>query len=109
MRAIERAVGQPIERKKLEGFDYQKRSEEKLEIPIQQRIAEIRARKAEERARAKAKAERKASNESARPAAPARTAAPAQAPARHPGVRLRSSDLQQTQTSAPSQNRRRRR
>jgi ATP-dependent RNA helicase RhlE len=109
LRAIERAVGKTLPRRKVEGFNYDSKPAERLEIPIQERIAEIRARKTEERARAKAKAERKASNEAARPAAPARTAAPAQAPARHPGVRLRSSDLQQTQTSAPPQNRRRRR
>ncbi len=59
-RAIERAVGKPIERRKLEGFDYQKRTDEKLEIPIQQRIAEIRARKSDDRKRAAEKAARRA-------------------------------------------------
>jgi ATP-dependent RNA helicase RhlE len=58
LRAIERAVGRPIERRLLAGFDYRKRSEERLEIPLAQRIAEIRARKAEERQRATAKAAR---------------------------------------------------
>ncbi|MES1245505.1 MAG: DEAD/DEAH box helicase [Acidobacteriota bacterium] len=115
LRAIERAVGKTLPRRKVEGFNYDSKPAERLEIPIQERIAEIRARKAEERARAKAKAERKAAAETtkaakpAKPAAPARTTAPAQAPARHPGVRLRSSDLQQPQAAAPSRNRRRRR
>jgi len=59
-RAIERAVGRPIPERRLAGFDYAKRAAEKLEIPIQERIAAIRARKAEERQRAKEKAARKA-------------------------------------------------
>jgi ATP-dependent RNA helicase RhlE len=113
LRAIERAVGKALPRRKIEGFNYDSKPAERLEIPIQERIAEIRARKAEERARAKQKAERKANNEAARPSAPrtaaaTRPAAPAQAPARHPGVRLRSSDLQQTGTAMPNRNRRRR-
>jgi ATP-dependent RNA helicase RhlE len=57
MRAIERAVGRAIERRKLQGFDYSAApAEERLEIPIGERIAQIRARKAEERQRAKVKA-----------------------------------------------------
>jgi ATP-dependent RNA helicase RhlE len=58
--AIERAVGARIPRRQLEGFDYRAKPAHRFEIPIQERIAAIRARKAEERARAKAKAERKA-------------------------------------------------
>jgi ATP-dependent RNA helicase RhlE len=58
--AIEREVGQRLQRLTLEGFDYEKKPEERFEIPIAERIAAIRARKAEERARARAKAERKA-------------------------------------------------
>jgi ATP-dependent RNA helicase RhlE len=56
--AIERALGRRIERRTLEGFDYQARAEERFEVPIGERVAAIRARKAEERARARAKAER---------------------------------------------------
>lgn len=63
LRDIERAVGKSLPRQMVPGFDYQNRPAEKLEIPIAERIAEIRARKAEERARAKAKAERKAAAE----------------------------------------------
>lgn len=63
VRAIERAVGRAIPRRTLEGFDYTVRVEERFEVPIGERIAEIRARKAEERARAKAKAEKKAAAE----------------------------------------------
>ncbi len=60
VRGIERKLGKPIERRTLEGFDYHARPQERFEVPIGERIAEIRARKAEERARARAKAERKA-------------------------------------------------
>jgi ATP-dependent RNA helicase RhlE len=61
LRAIERAISKRLPRVTVPDFDYNRRPTEKLEIPIQERIAAIRARKAEERARAKAKAERKAS------------------------------------------------
>ncbi len=64
--AIERAIGRRIERRKLSGFDYGAKPEGRLEIPIGERIAEIRARKAGERARAKVKAERKAAAEASR-------------------------------------------
>jgi ATP-dependent RNA helicase RhlE len=58
--AIERAVGRRVSRQRLEGFDYQAQPNGRFEVPIGERIAEIRARKAEERARAKANAERRA-------------------------------------------------
>jgi ATP-dependent RNA helicase RhlE len=60
---IERAIGKRVPRQTLPGFDYKARTAEKLEVPIAERIAAIRARKAEERARAKAKAERRAAAE----------------------------------------------
>ncbi|HSK20891.1 MAG TPA: DEAD/DEAH box helicase [Longimicrobiales bacterium] len=60
MRAIERAVGRRIERRTVAGFDYSAKPTEKLEVPIGERIAQIRARKADERARARANAEKKA-------------------------------------------------
>src|SRR3954454_16125415 len=59
LHAIERAVGQRLNGLTLAGFDYQSKPAERFEIPIAERIAAIRARKAEERARAKAKAEKK--------------------------------------------------
>ena len=58
--AIERAVGKRLPRVTVPGFNYQARPEQRFEVPIAERIAEIRKRKAEERARAKEKAERKA-------------------------------------------------
>lgn len=59
LRAIERAISKRLPRVTLPDFDYKQKPEERLEIPIQERIAAIRARKAEERARAAAKAARK--------------------------------------------------
>jgi ATP-dependent RNA helicase RhlE len=59
LRAIERAISKRLPRITVPDFDYAQRPAEKLEIPIQERIAAIRARKADDRARAKAKAERR--------------------------------------------------
>ena len=73
LRAIERAVNARLLRVTLPGFDYTARAAERLEIPIHERIAEIRARKAGERQRAKEKAERRAAHASG---PPARTAHP---------------------------------
>ena len=60
LRAIERAVGRRLQRVTVPDFNYAQKPNERFEVPIAERIAEIRARKAEERARAKAKLERKA-------------------------------------------------
>ena len=49
--AIERAVGRQLPRVTVPDFDYNARPDTRLEIPIGQRIAEIRARKAQERGR----------------------------------------------------------
>ena len=59
LRVIERAIGRTLGRAKLDGFDYTKRPAERFEVPIGERIAAIRARKADERARARAKAARR--------------------------------------------------
>ena len=58
LRAIERAVGKPLLRVTLPGFDYDAKPTAKLEVPRGERVAQIRARRAEERARSKVKAER---------------------------------------------------
>jgi ATP-dependent RNA helicase RhlE len=70
LRAIERAVGKGLPRVTLPDFDYRAKPAA-LEVPRAQRIAEIRARKAEERARARANAERRAGGASAGGARPA--------------------------------------
>ncbi len=66
LKAIERAIGRSLPRRKVEGFDYSHTPVERFEIPIGERIASIRARKAEERARAKAKLERRKAHETKR-------------------------------------------
>jgi len=58
--AIERAVGRRITRRRLDGFDYDATPRGRFEIPIGERIAALRARRAEERARAREKAARRA-------------------------------------------------
>ena len=58
-RAIERAIARTLPRVTLPDFNYQSRAAKPLEIPHAQRIAEIRTRKAEERARARKNAERR--------------------------------------------------
>jgi ATP-dependent RNA helicase RhlE len=60
LRAIERAIGKRLPRVSVPDFDYEHKPAQRLEIPIHERIAAIRARKAEDRARAAAKAERRA-------------------------------------------------
>jgi ATP-dependent RNA helicase RhlE len=57
--AIERALGRPLQRVTVPDFDYNARVTERLEVPLAQRIAEIRKRKAEDRARAEAKRQRR--------------------------------------------------
>jgi ATP-dependent RNA helicase RhlE len=59
LRAIEKALGRRLPRITVPGFDYSAAPAERFEIPIAERIATIRARKAEDRARAKAKAQRR--------------------------------------------------
>ena len=59
LRNIERAIGRRLPRVTVPQFDYSARAATRLEIPIAERIAGIRARKADERARAAAKAARR--------------------------------------------------
>ena len=58
LRAIERAIAKALPRVTLPDFDYAAKPAAKLEIPIGERIAQIRAKKAEDRARSKAKQQR---------------------------------------------------
>src|SRR6266545_4858557 len=58
-RLIERVAGARIPRVTLPGFDYTARPTERLEVPMAQRIAAIRARRSEERARGRANAARR--------------------------------------------------
>ncbi len=94
LRAIERAIGKRLPRVTVPDFDYTRRPAEKLEIPIHERIAAIRARKAEDRARSQAKAARRvAAQQAPAPKAPrpqhARRPAPPAPAASRPGDRPR--------------------
>src|SRR5205814_8965606 len=57
LRAIEKAIAKRLPRITVPDFDYNARPEGRLEVPIGERIAAIRSRKAEERSRSRAKAE----------------------------------------------------
>jgi ATP-dependent RNA helicase RhlE len=59
LRAIERAIGKRLPKVTLPDFDYSAQPAGRLEVPLGERIAAIRARKAEDRARSKAKSERR--------------------------------------------------
>ena len=69
IRDIERAINKRLPRVTVPDFDYTARAEQRLEVPHAQRIAEIRARKAEERQRAKANADRRARHGHGQPSA----------------------------------------
>ena len=59
LRSIERAIGKRLPRVIVPDFDYTARTDAKLEIPLAERIAGIRARKADERKRAREKEARR--------------------------------------------------
>ncbi len=65
LRRIEQAVGAKLPRVRLDGFSYEAAPDAPLEVPLGERIAAIRAMKAEGRARAAAKVARKAQSGSA--------------------------------------------
>jgi ATP-dependent RNA helicase RhlE len=60
LKRIERAVGKRLPRVLLPDFNYKAVPDTRLEIPLAERIAAIRARKSEDRARAKLNADRRA-------------------------------------------------
>jgi len=70
--AIERAIGRRLPRVTLPGFDYARKTAERLEVPLGERLAAHRAKRSEDRVRRRAKEER-------RPAAP-QAAAPKSTP-----------------------------
>jgi len=104
--AIERAIGKRLPRITVPGFDYAKAPAERFEVPLAERIAQIRARKAEERLRAKQKAERRTAHESSsrgqgpRPSSPARPAQRPAGPGHRPAHGHRMSHGQPAQPSA---------
>jgi ATP-dependent RNA helicase RhlE len=70
LRDIERAIGRRLPRVTVPDFDYNAKPPARLEIPIAQRIAEIRARKRDERARAAMNAARRSAHQRGQPVAP---------------------------------------
>jgi ATP-dependent RNA helicase RhlE len=63
LRDIEKAIGRRLPRVTVPDFDYEAKPQAKLEIPLAQRIAEIRARKRDERARAAVNAARRSAQQ----------------------------------------------
>ena len=59
LKGIERAIGKRLPRVTVPDFDYAARTTAKLEVPLAERIADIRARKADERKRAREKEARR--------------------------------------------------
>jgi ATP-dependent RNA helicase RhlE len=82
LRAIERRVGKPIPRRRLEGFDYESKPVERFEIPVAERLAAHRERNREARARQQARAQRPA-HAPVRRDGRAPVERPANAPQRH--------------------------
>jgi ATP-dependent RNA helicase RhlE len=78
--AIERAIGKRLPRITVPGFDYAKAPAERFEVPLAERIAAIRARKAEERRRGKEKAERRSTHEATQRGGTARKIEPRPGP-----------------------------
>jgi ATP-dependent RNA helicase RhlE len=98
IKGIERAISRKLPRVMLEGFDYKARPQQRFEVPIAERIAEIRKKKAEDRARAAAKAARKAAagagakpaGNQSRPEPRTSSSSPASSPYRSEGGSRRS-------------------
>ncbi len=76
LRRIERALGKRLPRVIVPDFDYSAKPEARLEVPIGERIAAIRAKKAEDRARSEAKAARRSANQPKAPGQGSRAGGP---------------------------------
>jgi ATP-dependent RNA helicase RhlE len=85
LRAIEKSLGRRLPRIIVPGFDYSAAPVERFEIPVAERIAAIRARKAQDRARARAKDDRRTAPSA--PAAPRTTAGAGSRRSSWPGPR----------------------
>jgi ATP-dependent RNA helicase RhlE len=84
LRNIERAVGRRLPRVTVPDFDYSAKPQARFEVPLAERIAAIRAKKAEDRVRAKAKAERRESHVAAENSRRGPPRGPTRGPARGP-------------------------
>lgn len=106
LRRIEGAVGRRLQRILLPDFDYQARQGEKLEVPLAERIAKIRAEKAAARARSKEKEEKRqqaalAAEERARQKVEEQAARLAAGTSRKPGMRTTVLGTPRTSAAAP--------
>jgi ATP-dependent RNA helicase RhlE len=101
--AIERAIGKRLPRITVPGFDYAKAPAERFEVPLAERIAQIRARKAEERLRAKQKAERRMAHDSSNRGPGPRPSSPARPPQRPAGPGHRPAHGHRTSHGQPAQ------
>jgi ATP-dependent RNA helicase RhlE len=85
LKLIERAIKKQLPRVTVPDFDYSAKPQAKLEVPIAERIAEIRKKKAEDRARAAAKVARRTAAQQSeaerKSSKPSRPAVPRGAPA----------------------------
>jgi ATP-dependent RNA helicase RhlE len=89
LRDIEKAIGRRLPRVTVPDFDYSAVPRETLEVPRTQRIAEIRARKQEERRRAQVNAARKGAGLRSRGRAPQPQPSPAGPPSQDRPARRR--------------------
>jgi ATP-dependent RNA helicase RhlE len=87
LKQIERAIGRQLPRVTVSGFDYSAKPQAKLEVPLAERIAEIRKKKAEDRARAAAKLARRTGAQGGTASSSASGGAPAAGGARAGGSR----------------------
>jgi ATP-dependent RNA helicase RhlE len=85
LREIERAVGRRLPRVTVPDFDYHARPEARLEVPLAERIAQIRAKKVEDRERSKAKAARREAHQTSEQARQGRRQGPPRAGAGNGG------------------------
>jgi ATP-dependent RNA helicase RhlE len=81
LKSIERAVGKVLPRVTLPDFDYAAKPEGKLEVPLAERIAKLRAQRAGERARSKEKTERRTGSGDGRSQSPSKGGSPKSASA----------------------------
>ena len=59
LRSIEQSLGRRLPRQKIPGFDYEKKALERFEVPLAERMAALRTRRAGDRTRRNEKAQRK--------------------------------------------------
>lgn len=70
LKKIERAINKKLDRVKLENFDYKQNAQEKLEVPLAERIAKIREQKSLARARQMSKGQQRQPRDQYQPRQP---------------------------------------